>query len=120
MKIKSIAETIPVLGFEEDVLISRNLDMTVGMRLQLPELFACGEDRLYAMHDTFRRILAMLPAGTLLHRQDYFLEKPFDGEEQLEATSATSFLTRSYLRHFKGRSHCGTRPIFLYPCSIWD
>ncbi|WP_430811063.1 MULTISPECIES: TraG family conjugative transposon ATPase [unclassified Carboxylicivirga] len=100
MKVKSITDTLPVLGFDGDILLSNNLDMTIGLQLQLPELLACSEEALERMHDTFRRLIAMLPAGTLLHRQDYFIEKTFQNQE-----AQASFLSQSYLKHFTGRSY---------------
>ncbi|WP_439185417.1 TraG family conjugative transposon ATPase [Carboxylicivirga taeanensis] len=100
MKVKSIKETLPVLGFDGDVLLSNNLDMTIGIELQLTELLACSESDLSKLHDTFRRLLAMLPAGTLLHRQDYFIEQVYQSKDE-----TSSFLSQSYLKHFKGRSY---------------
>ena len=49
----------------------------------------------------------MLPAGTLLHRQDYFLEQPFVDESRdvVGEKMQESFLTQSYLKHFSGRGH---------------
>lgn len=105
MKIKSITDSIPVLGFEDHILVSQNMDMTVGIQLQLPELYTCSEDKLYALHDCFRRIIAMLPAGALLHRQDYFLEETFKSDQWMGDEQQASFLTQSYLKHFDDRSH---------------
>jgi hypothetical protein len=45
MKVKSIQETLPVLGFDGDILLSANLDMSIGLQLQLPELLTCREER---------------------------------------------------------------------------
>jgi len=102
MKVKSIHESLPVLGFDGDILLSRNLDVTIGLRLKLPELLSCSEETLGNLHDTFRRLITMLPAGTLFHRQDYFIEKAFETNEQ---RSSNSILTDAYLSHFSGRSY---------------
>ncbi len=98
---------MPVLGFDGDILLSSNLDMTIGIRLQLPELFSCSAETLNELHDIFRRLIAMLPAGTLLHRQDYFLQRSFKSKEQDASTDQVevSFLDKAYLNHFEGRSH---------------
>ena len=100
MKIKSITEALPVLGFDGDILLSKNLDMTIGLQIQLPELLACSEDDLGRLHDTFRRIIAMLPAGTLVHRQDYFIGQTFQNDKE-----TPSYLSHSYLEHFNGRNY---------------
>jgi conjugation system TraG family ATPase len=101
MKVKSIQESLPVLGFDGDVLLSNNLDMTIGLQLHLPELLACSAEELEQLHDTFRRLISMLPAGTLLHRQDYFIQKSFESQNG----APHSYLGQAYLRHFTGRSY---------------
>jgi hypothetical protein len=78
MKIKNLENVLPVLGFNGDVLVSSNLDLTIGFRLQLPEVLSCSTEKLYMLHDTFRRMVNLLPAGSFLHKQDFFLVKEFD------------------------------------------
>ncbi|MBK3518255.1 TraG family conjugative transposon ATPase [Carboxylicivirga marina] len=100
MNVKSIQETLPVLGFDGDVMLSQNLDMTIGLKLQLPELLSCSDEHLQNLHAAFRRLIAMLPAGTLLHRQDLFLQEPFNAKD---AAANSSYLSNAYLNHFEGR-----------------
>jgi len=101
MKVKKITDCMPMLGFQDQLLISPNLDMTIGIRLHLPELFSCSREYILSIHDTFRRIVLMLPAGTLLHRQDVFIESGHQAVMHQEH----SFLTNCYLKHFKGRHY---------------
>jgi len=44
MKIKNLEEVLPVLGFNRDVQISNNLDLTIGLRLHLPEVLSCSTE----------------------------------------------------------------------------
>ena len=72
MKVKSIEKSLPILGFNGDVVVSNNLDMGFGLRLELPELLSCSAEHLYVLHDTFQRATNLLPENTLLHKQDFF------------------------------------------------
>lgn len=107
MKIKNLEEILPVLGFNGDVQLSNNLDLTIGLRLHLPEVLSCSTEKLYMLHDTFRRVINLLPAGSFLHKQDYFLVREFSAGEQKEEISRinTGSLNESYLEHFKGRKY---------------
>ena len=79
MNVKPIEQALPLLGFNEDLLVSNNLDMGFGLKLQLPELLSCSREQLYMLHDTFQRAVNLLPVGTLLHKQDFFFVEHFDG-----------------------------------------
>ncbi|MDD4193429.1 MAG: DUF3875 domain-containing protein, partial [Mangrovibacterium sp.] len=107
MKIKNLEQVLPVLGFNGDVQISNNLDLTIGLRLHLPEVLSCSIEKLYMLHDTFQRVINLLPAGSFLHKQDYFLVREFSGGEQKEPLTrvSTGSLNESYLEHFKGRKY---------------
>ncbi|MBS2101177.1 TraG family conjugative transposon ATPase [Carboxylicivirga linearis] len=101
MKTKTISDCMPVLGFEDNILISPGMDMTLGIRIHLPELYSCSREQLLGIHDAFKRIVMMLPAGVLLHRQDVFLDSVY----QCTTDQSQSFLTGCYLNHFNGRSY---------------
>jgi hypothetical protein len=70
MNVKQIGHALPVLGFNGDLLVSNNLDMGFGLKLQLPELLSCSRKQLYMLHDTFQRAVNLLPVNTLMHKQD--------------------------------------------------
>jgi conjugation system TraG family ATPase len=116
MKIKTIEEVLPILGFNGDVLVSHNLDLTIGLKLHLPEVLSCSSEKIEQLHDTFRRVVNLLPAGSLLHKQDFFLADMFRsnmktngglkayGNFKVDGACAES-LTDSYLQHFEGRPY---------------
>ena len=122
MKIKTIEEVLPVLGFNGNVLVSDNLDLTIGLKLHLPEVLSCSEEKIEQLHDTFQRAVNLLPAGSLLHKQDFFLADRFQGNMNSNGSQKTNghigtnnsqktnnkqkeSLTDSYLQHFEGRSY---------------
>ncbi|BBE16312.1 conjugative transposon protein TraG [Aquipluma nitroreducens] len=107
MKIKNLETILPILGFNNDIQVSNNLDMTIGFRLQLPEVLSCSTEKLYMLHDTFQRMINLLPAGSFIHKQDFFLVNEFhptDLEEESEINNTES-LNESYLEHFDGRHY---------------
>ena len=75
MKVKPIEKSLPILGFKGDIVVSNNLDMGFGLKLELPELLSCSTEQLYMLHDTFQRAVNLLPENTLLHKQDFFFVK---------------------------------------------
>ena len=101
MQSKPIDQVLPVLGFNGDYLVSNNLDMGFGLKLQLPELLSQSAGQLYMLHDTFRRVVNLLPAGALLHKQDFFLADRFDSSDN----EKTGSLNEAYLDHFIGRPY---------------
>ncbi|WP_159523557.1 TraG family conjugative transposon ATPase [Sunxiuqinia indica] len=101
--LKTIEHALPVLGFKEDLLVSNNLDMGFGLKLHLPELLSFGRDQLYMLHDTFQRVVNLLPAGTLLHKQDFFFVEHFQKGGRSGKPKAAS-LNECYQSHFEGRS----------------
>ena len=82
MKAKSIEKSLPILGFNGDILVSNNLDMGFGLQLFLPELLSLSSEQIYMLHDVFRRAVNLLPENTLVHKQDFFLTHHFQEEEE--------------------------------------
>lgn len=113
MKIKNLETVLPILGFNNDVQVSNNLDLTIGFKLQLPEVLSCSTEQIYMLHDTFQRMINLLPAGSFIHKQDFFLVNQFhpaDLEEQsvtakILSQNQTDSLNTSYLEHFDGRHY---------------
>ena len=107
MRAKPIEKSLPVLGFNGDILVSNNLDAGFGLELVLPELLSLSSERIYMLHDTFRRAVNLLPENTLMHKQDFFFAErfgEFDNAKKGESNSEKS-LDSSYLVHFAGRSY---------------
>lgn len=102
-KARPIEASLPILGFNGDLLVSNNLDISFGLKLYLPEFLSCSEEQLYMLHDTFQRAVNLLPENTLLHKQDFFFTVTFDPSAEILEKSATS-LNSDYLQHFAGRT----------------
>ncbi len=113
MKIKKLESVLPILGFNGDVQVSGNLDLTIGFRLHLPEVLSCSEENLYMLHDTLCRMINLLPAGSFFHKQDFFLTQEFhpdvvneqDSHKEQTGMRTAESLDSSYLEHFNGRHY---------------
>jgi len=100
MNVKSIEETLSILGFQGDFLISNNLDLSFGLKLQLPESLSCSQEQFYGLHDCFKRIVNLLPQNSLLHKQDFFFVDHYASTKKKENNSK---LNEAYGKHFEGR-----------------
>lgn len=96
----------PIYKVEANCLISKNADVTVAYRLDLPEIFSLARSEYEALHAAFVKAVRMLPNHTVVHKQDWFVEDKYapDFDQEL------SLLSHSYERHFFERSflnhHC--------------
>ena len=128
MKIKNLETILPILGFNGEVQVSNNLDLTIGFKLQLPEVLSCSAGQLYALHDTFQRMVNLLPAGSFLHKQDFFLAshigagkqtgkdwedstnnhpkvRGWENENIKTKGAEANSLNNCYMQHFEGRRY---------------
>ncbi|MDQ2178573.1 TraG family conjugative transposon ATPase [Marinifilum sp. D714] len=101
MKVNSIEKTMSVLGFQGDFLISNNLDLSFGLKLELPELLSCSKERLLELHECFQRMINLLPENSLYHKQDFYFLSVYKGKEDQK----DSLLNQSYRKHFRGRKY---------------
>lgn len=96
---KSISDILPLYGVEHDILLSKRGDLTIAYRLELPELFTLSVSDYETLHQSWLKLIRLLPDGCLLHKQDWFLEERFVGDFQ----ETQGFLGRSSERHFNER-----------------
>lgn len=86
----------PIYKIEADCLISKNADVTVAFRLDLPEIFTRSAQDYISLHATVTKALRVLPCHTIVHKQDWFVEDRYHPDFADEA----SLLQRAYERHF--------------------
>ncbi|MGC4102314.1 TraG family conjugative transposon ATPase [Ferruginibacter sp.] len=97
---RNLKDILPVYGAEHDALLSKMGDVTIGFKIDLPELFTLSNEEYESFHHAWIKAIKVLPAHCILHKQDWFAEaafKPdFNKPEQ-------SFLSRSSDRFFNER-----------------
>jgi len=97
---RSLQAALPLLAVENDCMISKMADITVGFRLHLPELFTMSADDYRSLHSVLVKAIKMLPVGTIVHKQDWFIEEKYVTDYEL---GDDSFLTQAFQRHFVDR-----------------
>jgi conjugation system TraG family ATPase len=102
---KSLGQLLPVYGVEQDCILSRQGDFTIAFRVLKPEIFTLSADQYEGMHQAVMKAIRVLPAGCILHLQDWFLSERwaanFGGAEKtfLAASSERFFSERPWLDH---------------------
>ena len=100
LKATTLERKFPLLAVENGCIISKDADITVAFRVELPELFTVTSAEYEAIHSAWYKAIKVLPDYSIVHKQDFFITEnyqPDTGKDEL------SFLSRSFERHFNER-----------------
>jgi conjugation system TraG family ATPase len=100
MKAATLERKFPLLAVENDCILSKDADLTLAYRVELPELFTVTGAEYEAMHSAWAKAIKVLPNYSIVHRQDFFIEENYTPDIQRDDMS---FLSRSFERHFNER-----------------
>lgn len=98
-------DILPVMDVEHDCILSKQGDITVVFKVELPEVFTLSDREYEAFHQGWAKAIKVLPGHTVFYKQDWFLQsghKPdFTKEDQsfLSHSSERFFNERSFLEH---------------------
>ncbi len=99
---KNLFDILPLYGVEHNAILSKMGDLTVGFKVELPELFTLSNDEYEAFHQSWIKAIKVLPTQSIFYKQDWFTEAKyavnFSGSDH-------SFLTRSSERFFNERPY---------------
>ncbi len=101
-KAATLESKFPLLTVEHDCILSKDADLSVAYRVDLPELFTVTSTEYEAMHASWLKAIKVLPNYSVVHRQDWFVEEKY--QPQLDKEDM-SFLSRSFERHFNERPY---------------
>lgn len=99
-KMTTLEVRFPLLAVEENCIVTKDADVTVAFRLELPELFTVTSEEYEAMHGAWHKAIKVLPHYTIVHKQDWFIKERYMGES---SQGNLSFLSRQSQRHFNER-----------------
>ena len=71
MKTATLESKFPLLAVENGCIISKDADITVAYRVELPELFTLTRAEYEAMHSTWAKAVKVLPNYSIVHKQDF-------------------------------------------------
>jgi conjugation system TraG family ATPase len=102
---KQLMEQLPVMGVEDDCILSWQGDYTVAYEVTKPPIFSLSDEQHAAIHQGFVQAIKVLPPNSIFHMMDWFTEEQWKadfsqtGESFLGHASARFFHTRPYLAH---------------------
>ena len=99
----------PIYKVESNCLISKNGDVTVGYEMTLPEVFTIASSDYDTYHAAWVKALALLPINSVVHKQDWYVQTPFQSTRKEKGT----MLSRSYDKHF------AKRPFLDHKCYLY-
>ena len=102
LKASTLESKFPLLSVEHGCIVSKDADITVGFRVELPELYTVTSAEYEAIHATWVKAMKVLPDYCIVHKQDIFIRETYKPDTDREDIS---FLSRSFERHFNERPY---------------
>ncbi len=99
----SAEKIFPVAGVFDDVVVSRRGALTLGWELTLPVMYSCNEDDYDAVVEAMASAIKVLPAWSVVHRQDIYRYEDYVPEGDGESTGHV--LEDAFREHFRGRKY---------------
>ena len=101
-KAATLESKFPLLSVEHGCIISKDADVTVAFRVELPELYTVTSEEYEAVHSAWVKAMKVLPDYSIVHKQDIFIRESYQPQTDKEDMS---FLSRSFERHFNERPY---------------
>lgn len=96
---RDLEKLLPLYKIEQDCIISKQGDITIAYELSLPEIFTLSAEDYEHLHHIWLRAIKLLPAGTIIHKQDWYTEDQYKADE----AEGQSFLKQKSEAYFNGR-----------------
>ena len=77
MKAATLESRFPLMAVEHGCIISKDADITVAYRVELPEVFTLTRAEYEALHSTWAKAVRVLPNYSIVHKQDIFIEESY-------------------------------------------
>jgi len=111
---KWIDNIMPIMGVENDLIVSKQGDVTLVFKAELPEIFTMSDRDYEAFHQNWIKAIRVLPKYSVFHKQDWFINSKFDPCFLKNQTKEDrSFLTHASNRYFN------ERPFLDHTCYIY-
>ncbi|MEO7983333.1 MAG: TraG family conjugative transposon ATPase, partial [Bacteroidota bacterium] len=106
---KHLDDILPIFGVEHDCILSKQGDITLVFKAELPEIFTLSNQEYEAFHQAWVKAIKVLPKLSVFHKQDWFIDRKYQPDFTKEDTT---FLTLSSERFFN------ERPFLDHSCYI--
>lgn len=84
LKATTLESKFPLLSVEHDVIVSKDADVTVGFRVELPELYTVTSTEYEAIHSAWVKAMKVLPDYSIVHKQDIFIKENYKPQTDKE------------------------------------
>ena len=102
LKASTLENKWPLMAVENGCILSKDADITLAYRVELPELFTVTGTEYEAMHAAWAKAVHVLPNYTVVHRQDIFTTEKYRPDTEREELG---LLARSFEMHFNERPY---------------
>jgi conjugation system TraG family ATPase len=99
---KTINNILPILAVEHNCIISKAMDITIVYKVQLPEMGTLSGEQHEGLHQAWIKAINALPAGMILHKQDWFFNAYYSANFY---DKENSFLSHASEKHFNERGY---------------
>ncbi|QJD96096.1 TraG family conjugative transposon ATPase [Mucilaginibacter robiniae] len=99
---KELKDRLPILGIEQDCILSKQGDVTLVYQVRLPELFTLSDEDYEGLHQAWVKAIRALPPHCVVHKQDWFLSRSY---QPAAGHRTSSFLKQASERYFSGRPY---------------
>lgn len=106
---KRMENALPIMAVEHDCILSKQGDITIVFKAELPEIFTLSDQEYEAFHQSWIKAVKVLPKFCVFHKQDWFVQSSYQADF---SNDDNSFLTRSSERFFN------ERPFLEHSCYI--
>jgi len=96
---RNLKDIFPIFGVENESVLSKQGDITIGFETVLPEIFTLSNEDYEAFHQVLIKAIKILPKHSVLHKQDWFTQSRY----KADFSRKDSFLSRSSERFFNER-----------------
>ena len=98
---RRLEDILPILGVEQDCILSKQGDVTIAYKAELPEIFTLSNSDYEAFHQTWIKAIKILPKHCVFHKQDWYIET----KHKLDFKEDIQFLSRNSERFFNERPY---------------
>ncbi|MEQ1587805.1 MAG: TraG family conjugative transposon ATPase, partial [Cyclobacteriaceae bacterium] len=92
----------PLYKIENDLILSKQGDITLAFEITLPEIFVLSDRDYEAIHQVLVKAIKVLPPNSIFHKQDWFIAKRYQADF---VSGNNSFLSDASERFFNERPY---------------
>jgi conjugation system TraG family ATPase len=100
-----LSDISPIFDVQHDCILSKGGDISIVLKLELPEIFSMSADNYETIHFGFVKAIKAMPRDSIFHKQDWFINTDYQCEFNsgpkgfLGIASDRFFNERPYLHH---------------------